>query len=459
MEKIHLFTIELEKGLSLKKLNYFMLIAAMIISLVMIYAMHRTTAMYEEVHAVTRQLIECENDSYNLQSASDYLTDEIRLFVITGKKEHLNNYFEEAKVTKRRDKAIESLRSMQGAAKALTELENAMKDSVKLMDDEYHAARLVVDVFGYNLAEFPEEVRRVQLTESEAALSIQQKETLARDLVFGFNYRGQKNSISNHMTGCLKNLQAEIWAEQTLVSAKLQEQMFIEHVLTVVLIALLIVIVYTTSRLVIAPLQDCVNMIRENESIPIKGASEIRFLALTYNKIREANLRHRERLSYEASHDLLTGLYNRRGLEILLDDLDLTNAAVLLVDLDKFKQINDTHGHDAGDRVLVKVANTLLSHFKNEGYACRLGGDEFVVVMESATPAMKTYLTKKIQSVNETLKSPEDGVPPVTVSVGVSFCTGNTDVEELLKLADTSLYSVKERGGHGIQFNNDSESA
>lgn len=453
MNNIRFFSSDSDITISLKKLNYYMLIAAFLISAILFFAMHQTKTMYDEVYAVTSQLRESEETSYDLQAASDYLTEEIRLFAITGDKKHLDNYFEEANVTKRRDKALELLKAKHKDSSAYLELQTAMNVSQFLMIAEYHAARLTVDAYGYNIKDFPKEIQSVQLPKNEASLPPQQKGEAAKQLLFNEDYRKQKDVISDHMMNCVMDLEKAIWEKQMFVSNRLKDTMFLEHALTVLLIVVLLSIVYLTSRLVIFPLQDCVSLIRKDKEIPEKGAAEIRFLARTYNKMRESNLRHREQLSYEASHDKLTTLYNRRGFSALLEDLDLSNAAVLMVDLDKFKSVNDIYGHDIGDKVLIKVSETLLEHFGEDGHVCRLGGDEFVVVLENATPAVQDQLKKQIQVINQTLRAAKDGIPPVSVSVGVSFCNGDNDVKSILKLADAALYEAKEGGRSDVRFN------
>lgn len=439
--------------LSLRKLNFCMLIAAFLISAVLFFAMRQTKTMFEEAHTAMSRLRESEETSYDLQAASDYMTEELRLFTVTGNKKHLDNYFEEINVTKRRDKALELLKAKHKDSTAYLELQTAMNGSQFLKIIEYHAARLTVDAYGHNIKDYPNEIQLVQLPPSEAALSPQQKGELAKQMLFNEEYRKQKQFISEHIMNCVMDLEREIWEEQAFVSDKIKDTMFLEHALTVLLIAVLFIIVSLTSRLVIFPLQEYVALIRKDKAIPEKGAAEIRFLAQTYNRMRETNLLHREQLNYEATHDKLTTLYNRRGFSSLLESLNLNNAAVLMVDLDKFKSVNDIYGHDIGDKVLVKVSKTLLEHFGEDGHVCRLGGDEFVVVLENATPAIQDQLKKQIQAINQKLRSASDDIPPVSVSVGVSFCNKQTDIESLLKLADDALYKAKEGGRSDVRFN------
>ncbi len=457
MSSIRFLSSDTDVTISLKKLNYCMLIAAFVISAVLFFAMRQTKLMYDETHEATSQLREYEETSSDLQVASDYLTEEIRLFAVTGNKKHLDNYFEEANVTKRRDKALELLKARHKDSSAYLELQTAMNGSQFLMIMEFHAARLAADAYNYNLKDFPNEIQLVQLPQTEASLSPQQKGEIAKQMLFSEEYRRQKKFISEHMMNCVMDLEKEIWEKQAEVASKLKATLFLEHSLTVLLIVALLAIVFLTSRLVIFPLQEYVTLIRKDKEIPEKGAEEIRFLAQTYNKMREANLLHHERLSYEASHDKLTTLYNRRGFSELMNDLDLSNAALLLVDLDKFKSVNDLYGHDMGDRVLVKVSKTLLQFFGDSGHVCRLGGDEFVVLLENTTPEIQDQLKKQIQAINQKLRDSSDGVTPVSVSVGVSFCSGSKDIKAILKFADAALYEAKENGRGDVRFTNEKE--
>ena len=109
------------------------------------------------------------------------------------------------------------------------------------------------------------------------------------------------------------------------------------------------------------------------------GSYEFRYLAKTYNKMYEAFKQSIENLNYEASHDSLTGVYNRAGYDVVKQSLDLKSTAVLIIDADNFKKINDMYGHLVGDQVLKKIEDALRAAFRSEDYICRVGGDEFWV--------------------------------------------------------------------------------
>ena len=130
-----------------------------------------------------------------------------------------------------------------------------------------------------------------------------------------------------------------------------------------------------------------------------------RFLQVFYKK-------DLERLSYQASHDELTGLYNRFGYDFIISEMELSTTYLLMVDVDDFKTINDNYGHEVGDKVLIKIADTLRTNFRSDDCVCRIGGDEFVVVMVQAHTGLRALVKSKIEKINRELADSSDGLPP-----------------------------------------------
>ena len=158
-------------------------------------------------------------------------------------------------------------------------------------------------------------------------------------------------------------------------------------------------------------------------------------------------------LTSRAETDELTGLINRAGYDRILEELNVQDAILLLVDTDKFKGINDRYGHETGDRVLQKIAKTLLGYFRHEDYVCRIGGDEFAVVLVNAGAIEDEKLREKTRFINcELAGTAADELPAVSVSVGVARGKGAEDWTELFKQADTALYQVKQEGGRGCRI-------
>ena len=163
-------------------------------------------------------------------------------------------------------------------------------------------------------------------------------------------------------------------------------------------------------------------------------------------------MQSKEKLSYEATHDKLTGLYNRRGYDFLMENLDLETSALLIFDIDRFKAINDSYGHDVGDRILTRVGNAIFENFRSQDYVCRIGGDEMAVIMVHSDPSLASLLDVKIKKINKMLSIKQDDDPTVKVSVGVAFGETGIDLETLFKRADTCLYEVKNGTKKEVSF-------
>lgn len=169
-----------------------------------------------------------------------------------------------------------------------------------------------------------------------------------------------------------------------------------------------------------------------------------------------ANLGLRETLSVQSIRDALSGLYNRRFMEETLDrevsrakrhNLPLT---IIMLDLDHFKRLNDTFGHDAGDYLLSEIGSLLENVVRGEDVACRYGGEEFIIIMPSTTlnvgQTRAEAIRQQIRNSKFSFQNRDIGL--VTVSLGVALYDEHTMITtaQLLKAADTALYQAKERG-------------
>lgn len=167
-----------------------------------------------------------------------------------------------------------------------------------------------------------------------------------------------------------------------------------------------------------------------------------------------------DRKSYEkqlinlAHHDELTGLYNRTKLLDIFDVILRTSAraekrfAVLFIDLDNFKQVNDSLGHEAGDQLLRVVARRMRKHLREDDCVARLGGDEFIVILQDVTDTQA--VVKVVEQLIEKISSPirlDVALVHVGMSAGVAMfpCDGDC-VQTLMRNADSALYDAKARG-------------
>jgi diguanylate cyclase (GGDEF)-like protein/PAS domain S-box-containing protein len=157
-------------------------------------------------------------------------------------------------------------------------------------------------------------------------------------------------------------------------------------------------------------------------------------------------------MEYESRHDRLTGLANRRALDDEMEaalaraQRNQTALAVCMIDLDKFKPINDTLGHEAGDRVLQVVATRLRDSLRRTDYVARLGGDEFVILIEDYGSSLRLDLVlRKIDSaIAEPINLPGRHTVSVHLSMGIArYPEDSADAGTLLRFADQALYHAK----------------
>ncbi|MFT9485944.1 MAG: diguanylate cyclase domain-containing protein [Tepidibacillus sp.] len=170
---------------------------------------------------------------------------------------------------------------------------------------------------------------------------------------------------------------------------------------------------------------------------------------------------YEKELKYLSTHDELTNLPNRRYYQRKLKKLkgNENPIGVAMVDVDYFKQYNDTFGHVAGDLVLKKVAEIMSDHIrKEEGFVARYGGEEFIIFFKKVDRSEMNIILERIRSFVE--QYPFQGVEKqpngrLTISIGVSFADLGETVDQLIEEADQALYNSKENGRNRITFYKD----
>lgn len=165
-----------------------------------------------------------------------------------------------------------------------------------------------------------------------------------------------------------------------------------------------------------------------------------------------------ESLQYLATHDPLTNIPNRYMLEEVLQQTveqakQGVQSALLFIDLDNFKMVNDTYGHVVGDEMLVTVARTLAGNLGTADFVARFGGDEFAVLVKGVTREQAELIAEKLRRITDQTEMPlgSYGVKlTLTISIGMIMVDGTADTRKLLALADNALYTAKERGRNRV---------
>ncbi|WP_417410749.1 GGDEF domain-containing protein [Hoeflea sp.] len=165
-----------------------------------------------------------------------------------------------------------------------------------------------------------------------------------------------------------------------------------------------------------------------------------------HSKLKDA---HRD-LEHRASHDSMTGLANRDKFLARLSELKRKSDSgyLLVIDADRFKQINDHHGHDAGDRALLAVGQAISSSIRASDLGARIGGEEFAVVLQGASRSDAVMTAERLRaSVERISLTTADGKPlKITVSIGGAPFGPHSRSKEVLRAADSQLYAAKHNG-------------
>ncbi len=161
-------------------------------------------------------------------------------------------------------------------------------------------------------------------------------------------------------------------------------------------------------------------------------------------------------LDYLASRDGMTGIYNRRKFfELSIAQIEQSNQIYgVMIDIDNFKEINDTYGHQVGDEILIGITNSISSNLEEDDIFGRLGGEEFAIIAKRESKDRAVELMEHIkEEISKVEVKSEDGVVvKATVSIGVSEKIEGDNADTLLKRADSALYTAKGEGKNRVRL-------
>ena len=435
-----------KKGISLKLVGWFITIMAAVVSAALVLTLVSLSETYNKVTSSTAEYMVWKETAGDLKASSDELTEQVRAYVVTGEMKYMDGYFTEVEKG-RRQKTVEIAKEYLKDTSVYVDLQQALDVSVDLMNEEYYAMRLVVDYTGVSIDTVKyEEVKNVVLSDEDKNLSIEEKKELAKDKVFGVEYANAKSIITIDVNEAVSTLD-KLLEKSVLDSSKqmkniigLQTGFIIVNILFFAA-ALLLMYIY-----LIKPIRTAIGHLINGENVEVKGVEEYRYIAQTYNQMNEQNARIKEKLEYEAHHDKLTGLENRLAYDSLFSTVSLTDSLFVLVDVDKFKEVNDQYGHASGDRVLKRVGATLINHFGGENaHVYRIGGDEYTVIIENALDGDETKIKEEFEKINLELGSVPQNIK-ISLSIGIARGHSLDSSDTLFKKADIAMYHSKKAG-------------
>lgn len=442
------------KGIKIRSLSLLLMGVGCILFFLTSYETFKVSEKYAAFMDNTTNYIEAEADINSLLQASDYLTEQARQYVITTDLKYMNAYFEEININKSRERAVESMKKHSGTDTDVWErLYDVLEKSNTLMIQEIHSMKLISVLNNCDEEQLPDEVKEYTLSQEESAYTPQEMKDAAYSLVFNESYTSQKEAICEEIKQATAEISQYTRQQQNISAQQLKHEFFLQKLYTFGLFLLIIITFIMIIVLILKPINIYIKCINDESILTLSGAYAFKYLALTYNNIFKINEARNKSLQHKAEHDALTGLMNRQAFKQLTNTLWETNdeLALILLDVDVFKTINDRYGHETGDKVLTNLADLLRKNFRGNDYAIRIGGDEFAVIMNDVTIKDRDIIAKKFTHINEELQNPKNGLPQYSISVGIAFSTSGYN-DELYRHADEALYRTKELGRCGYTF-------
>ena len=442
----------MSKNIHIKKFNFINMIFAGIFVAVFSFVSYFGFHYFEKVTTITEQCIISEEAARKMQQGSDILTEQVRLYVMTGQEKYLNGYFEEANVTKHRENALLVLRQNFENIDQLKDIEEAMEESNHLMIKELYAMKLTA--IALNVENTPANLANVIIDENDLALSATQKISKAQKLVSDNEYQLVKEQISSNVNSCLEQLLTMTKSKQNDTIDIFKDLYTKQAIAQFFLLLFFIFENFVIHKLVINPLNIYNENMKNDNIVPEIGAIELQSLAKTYNRVYKENLTNQELLHHEAEHDALSKLLNRSMFnKILLNyQKGATPFALMLLDVDYFKNFNDEFGHVMGDKIIQKVAEKLCEVFNETKLIFRIGGDEFAIIIPNVTNDDCGYISEKLNKLKQKLLSTDGNLLKVSMSIGITFKEDNTNEDEMFQNADRALYYVKAHGKSNYMF-------
>ena len=234
-------------------------------------------------------MIACENAAKDIRSASDLLTNDVRLFVMTSDRKYMDSYFEEANITRSREKAIEKFESMFPDNIFIADLNKAVSESEKLMQTEYYSMRLICDVVGFDKTTLDAEIINVSISKEDNSLSNDEKLAKAQNLVSNRNYEESKNTIIYNLDVCLDSIVSFTENRQNYYIMVFKDVFIKLEIGLFILIVILLTSSFIVRKLIVKPLLTYNESIEKDQVFPVIGVVELQTLAENYNKVYEDN--------------------------------------------------------------------------------------------------------------------------------------------------------------------------
>ena len=437
------------RGIKISFVNFFFTVLTGIVFCFILLISNNVKNRFNDVNDSMSKFIICQQSSEKIKESANYLTEQARLFVVTGSREHLDSYLKEYLETRSQQKAFRELEKVCSKSDlALQRLRIALEQGNGLIEMELYAMRLVCEAMQEK--DLPTAISKIAIGDLDKSSSPQEMKETAINNLFGDGYMIYKLRLNSNCQLTVAAIEQQIKKDLNMNADQLGSNIRRLRVLFFVLLIVNVFIFIGFGFLVILPLGKFRTSIENDEKLDVIGSLEFKSLAESYNEIYEIKAQNEKSLLKKAEYDGLTGILNRRAFDQICETSAQKEQkiALLLIDMDNFKNVNDTYGHLGGDNALKSLAAALSETFRDTDYVARVGGDEFAAILPNCDASAANAIKKKIERINKRLSQLAEHF--VSVSVGVAF-SDNGFSKELYDKADKALYMVKERGKRGCE--------
>ena len=300
-----------KNGISIRVIHIAMLVCAAAIVGLLIYSTTKSSSVFTNLSSETENYIVRQKAAHDLMEASDYLTENVQRFTLNGDIKYMNQYFEEANVSQRRQNAINAMSENNADQSLIDQLNEALERSIELMEDEKLAMKLVIEakkevsedpdsfgdlelVFDENEAnKYPDAIEEYNLKDYNISddnkgehldsLPPDEKMEKARELVMGSHYYAKKEEIRTSLKNALEMMDNQMAATRRKSSSDLMKDLTVNRVIIIILVVVLAALILLTAILITIPALAASRSVRKKERLPVGGAKEFRELTENYN--------------------------------------------------------------------------------------------------------------------------------------------------------------------------------
>lgn len=388
-----------------------------------------------------------------LKNTSSFLTRQASFFALNQEREFFDNYISEVYVKRTREKTLQVLRMTHDVDTVGVNATFGYNESKYLEKRELYAMKLILEGINISADSLPDVINFLPYKDNDETLSLEQKIEKGNSIIFGSDYLASKNRFEDYFNKAQTSLLINILEKNNQNDAFFYRCFKSGIIILILFIISIIIIAVVISIFIVKPFKNSISYIKKGEKVRVKSFYELQYLIDTYNSAFDSEIIKTKELRHKAEHDSLTNLINRNAFNEIKNVLcnSMEPIAFLLIDIDFFKKVNDDYGHLIGDEVLKKLSRMLMEQFRSTDYVVRFGGDEFAVIMTKFGDSPEEIIKSKIENMNNKLQNVTDGLPAVSLSVGVSFseCGFN---DKMIEFADEALYKVKKGGRCNCSF-------